>query len=192
MPESGRAEDKRRDSNELPPSSDPYPLSVPATPGSPYRAASKPGVFMSMLQFPGVSDKFRRLVGDDEKEEETIEIEAVSIGGYTFGVRCELRKDDAKAGEVRALFDVHLTSGDWDNNVPWPFAKKITLVLAHTGNRENDVILPLCSSRECAVVKKPEPGRCNRGHRSEPVTWTEIEKKGLVCNDNLYVYVELE
>ncbi|KAL1444432.1 hypothetical protein MTO96_045515 [Rhipicephalus appendiculatus] len=191
MTESGRCEGRWRGSNELLTSSAPEPLKVPVTPGGPYRAASKPGVFMSMLEFHGLRDKFRSLVEDDEKAEEAIEVEAVSVGGYTFTVRCELRKDEA-GGEVRVLFDVLLTSGDWDNNVPWPFAKKITLVLAHTGNRENDVKLPVCSSRECAVVKKPEPGRSNRGHRSESLSWTEIERKGLICNDTLYVHVELE
>ncbi|KAL1444173.1 hypothetical protein MTO96_029994, partial [Rhipicephalus appendiculatus] len=123
MTESGRHECGRRGSNELLTSSAPEPLNLPVTPGGPYRAASKPGVFMSMLEFHGVRDKFASLVEDDEKAEEAIEVEAVSIGGYTFAVRCELRKDDAR-GEVRLLFHVLLTSGDWDNNVPWPFAKK--------------------------------------------------------------------
>ncbi|KAL1479278.1 hypothetical protein MTO96_051976 [Rhipicephalus appendiculatus] len=135
MPESGRPEDKRRDSNELPPSSDPDPLSV------------------------------RRLVEDHEKEEETIEIEAVSIGGYTFGVRYQLRKDDSNAGgEVRALFDVHLTSGDWDNKVPWPFGQEGHAgPSAHRESGERRHSCPCARAASARSSRNPNPGRCNQG-----------------------------
>ncbi|KAH6921660.1 hypothetical protein HPB50_003938 [Hyalomma asiaticum] len=188
MSKSAKHAHQRNRVNEQPQSSVPRQLELPE-PSGPYRGASKPGIFITMLEFPGVRDKFKSLA-DEGNAEQSIDIEVGSLGGYTFGVRCVLRRDDA--GEVKVFFDVCLVSGCWDNNVEWPFAKKITLIISHTEDREKDITLPLCASRECAVVRKPHPGCCNEPHRSEPLSWAEIEDRGLISNNILYVNVELE
>ncbi|KAH7974186.1 hypothetical protein HPB49_011796 [Dermacentor silvarum] len=188
MPESARSEAKREDRSEQQQLLVKAATKAPLTPG-PYRCASKPGTFITMFPVAGIRDKLRSF-SKYGSVEETIESGTATIGGYTFGIQCKLRKDDADV--VSAFFVLFLSSGEWDDYLDWPFAKELTVILAHTEDQEKDIRLPLCFDDDCDFVKKPAPDCCNRGHQSKPVSLEEIESRGLICNNTLYVNVELE
>ncbi|KAL1417253.1 hypothetical protein MTO96_027071 [Rhipicephalus appendiculatus] len=157
-------------------------------PSGPHRCASQLGTFVTLFELRDVKAKLDTLSQDNV--EATIESEARNLGGYTVGLQCMLKKDDK--GAISASFILCLRCGEWDTYMDWPFAKKLTVVLSHVDGQEKDIRLPITTSDESDVIKKPAPGSCNKGHQSESLSWQEIESAGLVFNNTLYVNVELE
>ncbi|KAL1417252.1 hypothetical protein MTO96_027070 [Rhipicephalus appendiculatus] len=60
-----------------------------------------------------------------------------SLGGYTFAIQCRFLLDDD--GDVKVGVVVFLQAGEWDNNVEWPFAKKIWVNITHPRDHEKDI-----------------------------------------------------
>ncbi|KAL1444177.1 hypothetical protein MTO96_029998 [Rhipicephalus appendiculatus] len=157
------------------------------TPG-PFRPASNLGVFVTMVSFEDIL-KLRESLRDYETMVRRT-IENVCLGSYTFRFDCELTRDDE--GQVGMVFNVFLASGNWDDYVEWPFAKKVTAILTHIKDQDKDIRLPIRMTNP-KVIKKPAPGKSNWfGNESIKVSWQRVELNGFIVNDTLYVNIEFE
>lgn len=160
---------------------------VPIVPG-PFRAASKPGVFVTTCVFKDVHAMHNSVKA--EKKERKIASDVCTLGGYTFRVRCHLCPDESQS--VRISFVLFLQCGEWDDHVAWPFSKSVTLILTNPVDAAKDVRLPL-SVGEChGSSRKPVPGICNTGYKTEDIEWNYVLRHGYVGKNKLYVNVEFE
>ncbi|KAH7947520.1 hypothetical protein HPB52_012642 [Rhipicephalus sanguineus] len=160
---------------------------APITAG-PYRAASKPGVSIAMCVFKDVHTK-ASLVKDDEMDL-NITSDQCTLAGYTFRVRCHFLGNEQLGARIHFVF--FLESGEWDDNVIWPFAKKLTLVLSHPLDAEKDIRLPLTVAENEDTARKPDPLVPNNGCKTRDVHWDCILQHGYVGKKKLYVNVEME
>ncbi|KAL1476413.1 hypothetical protein MTO96_018605 [Rhipicephalus appendiculatus] len=154
------------------------------TPG-PYRPASKGGVYVGMLEFPDVYARFNSLFANPSNAD----TKTCTIGGYTLAVQCRFTKE--KAGSSTVVFFLYLIDGPWDNNVVWPFGRKITLTLVHPSDYTKDISWPIPLDQK-DMVRKPEPGRGNAGACSGKVDWYLLDSDGFIVNKSLYVHIELK
>lgn len=154
------------------------------TPG-PFRAATKPGVFITMIEFRDIYGEVRALSKDSAKDLP----ERGVLGGYTFTLECWLFKNSSGAVHVRFYFT--LENGKWNDYVEWPFSKKITAIITHLNDQGKDVRVPI-NMGDDNQKKKPVAYPSNDCGYSEKVSWDLIELNGFVANNTLYVNVEFE
>ncbi|KAL1476414.1 hypothetical protein MTO96_018606 [Rhipicephalus appendiculatus] len=155
------------------------------TPG-PFRPPSKLGAFVIMVAFTDIY-KLHDSLGDDKKLVFK-RLENVCLGGYTFHFDCELTQYDD--GQVAMVFNVFLASGNLDDYVEWPFAKKVTAILTHIKDQEKDIRLQI-SMTNPDVTKKPASGKHNHfGNESQKLSWQQVELNGFIVNNTLYVNIE--
>ncbi|KAH7947521.1 hypothetical protein HPB52_012643 [Rhipicephalus sanguineus] len=154
----------------------------------PYRAASKPGVSIAMCVFKGVPVE-ASLLKDDEMDL-NITSDQCTLAGYTFRVRCHFLGNERLGARIHFVF--FLESGEWDDNVVWPFAKKVTLVLSHPLDAEMDIRLPLTVAESADTARKPHPIVPNNGYKTRNMQWDCILQNGYVGKKKLYVNVEME
>ncbi|XP_037528953.1 uncharacterized protein LOC119406291 [Rhipicephalus sanguineus] len=147
----------------------------------PHRAASKPGVLITTCKFADIYAGLDLL--NEKKTNVTISTDAYLLGGYTFGLECEFSKDE---DEINVVFALFLRDGEWDSYVQWPFKKKVTLIVMHPKDADEDVRLPLKIDGK-SVVKKPRGGAWNWGNSTITMDWNYIELHGYVDRDALYV-----
>ncbi|KAH8032181.1 hypothetical protein HPB51_023599 [Rhipicephalus microplus] len=119
----------------------------------------------------------------------TTDTKTGAIAGYTLAVQCRLTKEET--GSSNVLFIIYLIDGPWDNNVVWPFRKKITLTLTHPSDYTKDMSWPIPLNQK-DMVRKPEPGRGNAGACSGKVDWCLLDSVGFIVNKSLYVHIELK
>ncbi|KAH7981144.1 hypothetical protein HPB49_022041 [Dermacentor silvarum] len=159
--------------------------SLTVIPG-PYRAASRPGVLITTCKFADIYVGHESLKeGEDELRKSS---DTYTLGGYTFRLNCQFSKE--KHGKS-VRFILHLRDGEWDGYVEWPFSKKVTLIIMHPRDAERDVRLPLPMD-EHRMVKKPQAGAWNWGQWTAKIKWENIELRGFVDKDTLYVNVEFD
>ncbi|KAH7974047.1 hypothetical protein HPB49_008877 [Dermacentor silvarum] len=156
----------------------------------PFRAASKPGVFIANCEFTGVYAARDSLKQDKKLHKESTEI--YTLCGYTFKLTCEFSLSGGEGSEeVNVRFILFLYEGEWDDFVEWPFSKKVSLVIAHPRDEAKDIRLTV-KMDEHKVAKKPRPGVWNWGSWTEKTSWNEIELQGYIVKCSLYVNVEFE
>ncbi|KAL1417251.1 hypothetical protein MTO96_027069 [Rhipicephalus appendiculatus] len=165
----------------------PTEMAGPVTSG-PYRSAIKPGTFSTAFEFRDVQSKRESLVS--RKTIDTIDAQVNEIGGYTVGIECELRKDDK--GAIYATFVPYVGGSNLKGDLEWLSDRKLTVILTHPQRQESDIKLPIAMGYKGRVVKQVRPGCWIEGRRSEPVSWYELESKGLVFRNTLHVTLELE
>lgn len=153
----------------------------------PYRAVSKPGVYMATCKFDEIYAGYKKLTGD--KKEHTLSTDQDVLAGYTFYLDCKFEKQGS--GDVLLTFILFLGEGDFDDFLEWPFSKKVTIILPHPRDEKKDVRLPV-NKEDREMVKKPAPESWNDGICTQTVPWKDIEFHGLVVKDTLYVSVEFE
>lgn len=151
----------------------------------PFRAASKPGVFITMIEFRDIYGEVRALSNDSVKDIR----ERGVCGGYTFSIDCHLFKNNSGAVTVR--FDFRLEGGKWNNYVEWPFHKMVTVIITHLRDQGKDVRVPI-KVDDYSKKKKPAADSSSDWCYSERVSWDLIEFNGFVTNNTLYVNVEFE
>ncbi|KAH7970539.1 hypothetical protein HPB49_009939 [Dermacentor silvarum] len=183
---------KRTSSGELkvPDTSSAGPVSRYITPG-PYRAASKPGVFVTLCKFDNIYEKYEEL---RSKDTVSAIAKGCTAGGYTFALKCTLSREEGEDATVEVYFSLYLGCGDWDNFVEWPFSKDVTVVLTHPKDKTKDVRFPIFMFKK-DTVKKPAPtgATWNKGHRTiDGESWERIECEGFIHENALYVNVEFE
>ncbi|KAH7976082.1 hypothetical protein HPB52_008623 [Rhipicephalus sanguineus] len=122
----------------------------------PFRAAAKPGVFVTMVAFFDIYAKHESLVNDKTSLE--ISGSGGMAGGYTFALDYWLRQS---SDDVALSFRMRLMYGEWDDYVEWPFSKKITIIITHLRDRNKDIRLPIKNSGH-GYFKKPAPRAWNR------------------------------
>ncbi|KAH7976080.1 hypothetical protein HPB52_008621 [Rhipicephalus sanguineus] len=106
----------------------------------PFRAASKPGLFITTCKLNNVYTA-RDSLSRGNKEEK-ISSELYTLGGYTFKLQCKLLLTEGEDGEeVKVGFVLFLRNGDWDDFLEWPFSKKVALIIAHPTDETKDVRL---------------------------------------------------
>ncbi|KAH7977333.1 hypothetical protein HPB49_000699 [Dermacentor silvarum] len=88
-------------------------------------------------------------------------------------------------------FILLLRDGEWDGYLEWPFSKKVTLIIMHLRDAERDVRMPLPMLLQ-KMVKKPQAGAWNWGQWTNKIKWENIELRGFVDKETLYVNVEFE
>ncbi|KAL1444178.1 hypothetical protein MTO96_029999 [Rhipicephalus appendiculatus] len=154
------------------------------TPG-PFRTASNLGAFVTKVAFEDIYGMRDSAPGDEKKVTRTLR--KILLGGYTFDFRCELNWNDD--GQVTVCFVLFLVSGEWDDHLGWPFAKKATAIVTHLRDRDKDVRLPIPMTG-ANVTKKPIPGKSNNGNLSEKISWQQIELNGFIVKNTLYVNIE--
>ncbi|KAH7976088.1 hypothetical protein HPB52_008629 [Rhipicephalus sanguineus] len=160
------------------------------TPG-PYRAASKPGVFIATCVFTGVYAA-RDSLKKEKKERAVLYTDSSTLGGYTFNLGCDFTlSGNEDAEEVDVEFSMFLEEGDWNDYVEWPFSKKVTMVIAHPRDKSKDIRVPY-DSDGYENVKKPRPGDSNDGNSTENKSWKDLELQGFIVKDSIYVNVEFE
>ncbi|XP_070396449.1 uncharacterized protein [Dermacentor albipictus] len=152
----------------------------------PFRAASRPGVLITTCKFSDVYVGLESL-GEGAKELR-MSSDTYTLGGYTFRLDCEFSKDDRGTSVRLILF---LRDGEWDGYVEWPFSKKVTLIIMHPRDAERDVRLPLAMD-EYRMVKRPQAGAWNWGRWTDRVNWENVELRGFVDKETLYVNVEFD
>ncbi|XP_077498087.1 uncharacterized protein LOC144108782 [Amblyomma americanum] len=152
----------------------------------PFRAASKPGIFVTTCEFRDVYDGCPAL--NEDEQNHIISTDTYTLAGYTFKLVCMFQKQD---GEVVVSFSLYLRDGAWDDHVEWPFAKKLTIIISHPRDESKDVRLPVTIVNP-KVLKKPPPETWNWGTWTAKEKWHDLELKGFVHNTNLYVNVEFE
>lgn len=162
-------------------------MAYPVTSG-PYYRAIKPGTFRTAFEFCDLQSKRESLAS--QKIIETIETQVNSIGEYNVGIECELRRDDK--GAINATFIPYLRGSDLEGDLDWLSDKKLSVILTHPHRQENDIELAVAMGNEGRVLKQVRPDCWIEGRRSEPVSWYELESKGLVFHDTLYVTLELK
>ncbi|XP_049512865.1 uncharacterized protein LOC125940573 isoform X7 [Dermacentor silvarum] len=159
------------------------------TPG-PFRAASKPGVFLTICKFTNVYAA-RDLLSQNKKEHK-ISTEIYKLSGYTFKLDCEFSLSGTEDNEeVNVMIILFLYDGDWVDFVQWPFSKKVSLVIAHPRDETKDIRLTI-DMKEFKFTKKPRPGGWNWGNWTEKKNWNDIELQGYVVKGTLYINVEFE
>ncbi|KAL1470254.1 hypothetical protein MTO96_024423 [Rhipicephalus appendiculatus] len=152
----------------------------------PFRAASKPGVFITMVAFFDIYAKHESLVN----KETSLAISGANgmSGGYTFALDSWLRR---QGGDVTLSFRMRLAYGQWDDYVEWPFSRKITIIITHLKDRAKDIRLPIRNRRRDSF-KKPAPAAWNLIMNTDDVIWRTIEHNGFIFNKTLYVNVEFD
>ncbi|XP_037529296.2 uncharacterized protein LOC119406636 isoform X2 [Rhipicephalus sanguineus] len=156
----------------------------------PFRAASKPGVYITTCKFKNVYAARDSL--SQTKREHGVLGDDYTLSGYTFRPWYQFSlSGDAGSEQVSVLFAIHFKDGEWDDYVEWPCSKKVALVITHPRDVTKDVRLPL-RGEAYEVAKKPRPGMVNKSYRTEMVSWNDIEFRGYITKDTLYVNVELE
>ncbi|KAH7981476.1 hypothetical protein HPB49_024468 [Dermacentor silvarum] len=159
--------------------------SLTVIPG-PYRAASRPGVLITTCKFPDIYVVHESLKKGEK--EVRISSDTYTLGGYTFRLDCQFSKE-RYGTSVR--FILLLRDGEWDGYLEWPFSKKVTLIVMHLRDAERDVRLPLPMLLQ-KMVKKPQAGAWNWGQWTNTIKWENIELRGFVDKETLYVNVEFE
>lgn len=156
------------------------------TPG-PYRAASKPGVFITTCEFPDVYSAHDSLIED--RKEHTLSSDTYTLAGYTSCLDCVFSKDESE--EIGVCFILFLRDGPWDGHLEWPFSKKVTVTITHPRDKSKDVRLASGMERQRAV-KKPRAGVWNCCSRTEKKSWNDIELQGFIDKNTLFANVEFE
>ncbi|KAL1466551.1 hypothetical protein MTO96_042655 [Rhipicephalus appendiculatus] len=153
----------------------------------PFRAASKPGVFITMVAFFDIYAKHESLVN----KKTGLEISGAGgmSGGYSFALDSWLWRQNG--GNISLTFRMRLMYGEWDDYVEWPLTKKITIVITHLRDRKKDIRLPIQDSGH-DYFKKPAPRDWNKIMRTKDVNWLFIEHNGFIFNKTLYVNVEFD
>lgn len=159
-----------------------------AVPSWPYHRTVKPGTFRTAFEFRDVQSKRESLVS--QKIVETMETQVNSVGEYNVGIECELRRDDK--GAINATFIPYLRGSNLEGGLDWLSDKKLSVILTHPDRQENDIELPVAMGNEGRVLKQVRPDCWIEGRRSEPVSWYELESKGLVFRNILFVTLQLE
>ncbi|KAL3207985.1 hypothetical protein MRX96_039352 [Rhipicephalus microplus] len=161
-------------------------LPIRETPG-PFRAASKPGVFISTCQFVNMCATRQSLT--QSNKEARVFTNCSTLAGYTFKVDCKFTMSAEE--DVHVSFALFLQPGVWDERVEWPFAKKVALIIAHPTDERKDVRL---TSRmdEYNMTRKPSSNTSNWGGPTENKSWRDIEHQGFLVKGSLYVNVEFD
>ncbi|KAH7976090.1 hypothetical protein HPB52_008631 [Rhipicephalus sanguineus] len=160
------------------------------TPG-PYRAASKPGVFIATCVFTGVYAA-RDSLKKEKKERAVLYTDSSTLAGYTFNLGCDFTlSGNEDAEEVNVEFSMFLEEGDWNDYVEWPFSKKVTMVISHPRDESKDVRVPY-DPHGYKSAKKPRAGDSNYGNSTEKKSWKDLEHQGFIVKDSIYVNVEFE
>ncbi|KAL3207981.1 hypothetical protein MRX96_039348 [Rhipicephalus microplus] len=156
----------------------------------PFRAASKPGAFITMVAFFDIYAKLGLLEG--QYYSQPIAATGMS-GGYTFDAICTLRREktDGDVTDVYVELSLSLSHGKWDDYIEWPFSKKITMIITHLRDREKDIRVEI-DRHGHEYVKKPSPRFHNWAMSSRYISWREIEHNGFIFNNTLYVNVEFD
>ncbi|KAH7935756.1 hypothetical protein HPB52_013081 [Rhipicephalus sanguineus] len=159
------------------------------TPG-PYRAASKPDVFVTLCRFDNIYEKYNEL---RYKNSASKAVKGCVAAGYTFALKCKFTKGDEDGG-VKVYFSLHFGSGEWDNYVEWPFRKEVTGILTHPGDKGKDVKIPFVKMMSDTFKKPaPSPNTWNRGPFTfDHESWERIEAEGFIHNNALFVNLEFE
>ncbi|KAL3192522.1 hypothetical protein MRX96_058939 [Rhipicephalus microplus] len=161
-------------------------LPIRETPG-PFRAASKPGVFITTCQFADMCATRQSLTESNKKARVSAEISI--LAGYTFKVDCEFTMSAEEDADVS--FVLFLKPGVWDERVEWPFAKKVALIIAHPTDERKDVRLTSCMD-EYEMTKKPSSSATSWGRWTHKKSWTYIEHQGFLVKGSLYINVEFD
>ncbi|KAL3210402.1 hypothetical protein MRX96_052189 [Rhipicephalus microplus] len=164
----------------------PNQLPIRETPG-PFRAASKPGLFITTCQFPNMCVTREGLT--ESNKEARVSTEISILAGYTFKVVCKLTMSAEE--DVDVSFILFLKPGVWDERVEWPFAKKVALIIAHPTDERKDVRLTSCMD-EYKMTKKPSSSTASWGSWTDKKSWTYIEHQGFFVKGSLYVNVEFD
>ncbi|KAH7976087.1 hypothetical protein HPB52_008628 [Rhipicephalus sanguineus] len=155
----------------------------------PYRAASKPGVFIATCVFSGVYAARDSL--EEKKERVVLYTDSSTLGVYTFNLGCHFTlSGNEDAEEVDVEFSMFLEEGDWNDHVGRPFSK-VTMVIAHPRDEGKDIRVPYDPHGDKSA-KKPRPGDSNCGKSMEKKSWKDLELQGFIVKDALYVNVEFE
>lgn len=115
------------------------------------------------------------------------------LDGYTFTVACKFERSWGKLSGVTLLFA--LCAGDKDDVVEWPFAKRVTLSIAHTKKDGSDIRVPvkMCPEKDdTECLNRPHADAAPKWMHSEKVSWKQVEKNGLVHDDCLFIAVAFE
>ncbi|KAH7954687.1 hypothetical protein HPB49_020889 [Dermacentor silvarum] len=155
-------------------------------PQGPVRHASESGVFIQLLEFPGIYG-YRDSLLNTRTEKYTPGLKCV-LGGYTFVVCCRFEFNED--GDETVSVCLYLQAGEWDNNVKWPFNKKTWVNITHPRDHEKDIWL-WASLDEDRMTKRPAQGKTNFGRRTHDVTFQRLEHNGFIHNNKLYVNIEL-
>ncbi|KAH7934646.1 hypothetical protein HPB51_028985 [Rhipicephalus microplus] len=152
----------------------------------PFRAASKPGVFITMVAFFDIYGKHESVVN----KKTSLEISGANgmSGGYMFALDSWLRRQD---GDVALSFRMRLAYGQWDDYVEWPFSRRITIIITHLRDQAKDIRLPIRNSGH-DYFKKPAPREWNKIMNTGDISWRTIEHNGFIFNKTLYVNVEFD
>ncbi|KAH7976081.1 hypothetical protein HPB52_008622 [Rhipicephalus sanguineus] len=164
------------------------PFSFRKAPG-PFRAASKPGLFITICKFTNMCAACDSLNGNNK--ERTVPGENCALAGYTFSVDCKFSLSGNAENEEVNVFILFLKFGDWDDHVEWPFTKKVAIIIAHPTDESKDIRLTL-EMEDYKVTRKPSSNRRDWGHRTKMQSWKDIELQGFLVKDALYVNVEFD
>ncbi|KAH7934514.1 hypothetical protein HPB51_029121 [Rhipicephalus microplus] len=110
----------------------------PTVAPGPYRAASKPGVYIETCRFVDVYSAYNAVSRAMSAQHADQHLHS---GRLQFKLACELFKNEKK--EVCTRFAFILRHGDWDDHVDWPFRKKVTLTIAHPRYEDKDIGMPI-------------------------------------------------
>ncbi|KAH6921532.1 hypothetical protein HPB50_002112 [Hyalomma asiaticum] len=157
----------------------------------PFRAASKPGVYVTTCRLENVYGARYSLTRDNK--ERRLCTEQCMLGGYTFKLLCKflLLEGEDNEDEVSVSFTFFLRSGDWDDFLEWPFSKKVTFIIGHPTDESKDIrLMPPMEGHE--VLKKPGSRDLNLGNLTAMKSWNELEFEGFIVRGALYVNVEFE
>ncbi|KAL1469926.1 hypothetical protein MTO96_024753 [Rhipicephalus appendiculatus] len=152
---------------------------------TPHRAASRPNVFVTLCSFCRVYETLTSLRKDGG---DSIKHAPIVLGGYSFQIQCVLEMDSDEKANLH--FTLRLRSGAWDDRVPWPFNREVTIILSHPTDPKRDVKLPVTLSHH-NMSRKPAPGCMNDHNSTDEVPWTDIESNGFLDDGTIYVNVEL-
>ncbi|KAL3210238.1 hypothetical protein MRX96_052229 [Rhipicephalus microplus] len=161
-------------------------LPIRETPG-PFRAASKPSLFITTCQFPNICVTRQGLTQTNKKAR--VSTVCSTLAGYTFKVDCKFTMSAEE--DVDVSFILFLQPGVWDKRVEWPFAKKVALIIAHPTDERKDVRPPYAwTATKCRrnQVQTLLIGGCWTVTKS----WRDIEHQGFLVKGSLYVNVEFD
>ncbi|KAH8031403.1 hypothetical protein MRX96_002391 [Rhipicephalus microplus] len=155
-------------------------------PLGPVRHASKSGVFIQLLEFPGMYGyRDARLKSSKDTYSQALKC---TLGGYTFAIQCRFLLDND--GDVTVAVVVFLQAGEWDNNVEWPFAKKVWVGITHPRDHEKDIWHRVYLTKP-ESTKRPEASRWNFGSYNREVKFRQLQHNGFIHDGKLYVNIEL-